>query len=289
MSAWVTSCHSLVPRVSPSAAFSSSMPVISRIADILPAVSGPLLCADAPALLYRAFFGLPDSIKGADGRPVNALLGSVNAVLWCVERYRPRAVVLCFGLESARYREEAFPPYHAQRPPMPEDLAHQWAQAPALYEALGWTVLDSDDLEADDLLGTLAQLEEQAGGSALILTGDRDLFQCATERVHVLLQQRGREGPEELGPEEVRGRYGIDPSQVPDFIALRGDPSDGIPGAKGIGEKTAAELLRRHGGLDAVIEGAIRERPAVRRALFEQADELRKFKDLATLRRTEVR
>ena len=91
-----------------------------------------------------------------------------------------------------------------------------------------------------------------------------------------------------MGPDEVRGRYGIAPELVPDFIALRGDPSDGIPGAKGIGEKTAAELLRRHGGLEAVIDGAIRERPAVRKALLGQADELRMFKDLATLRRVDL-
>ena len=251
-------------------------------------MTGPLLLADAPALLYRAFFGLPDSIKGADDRPVNALLGSVNAVLWCVERYDPRAVVLCFGQEAAVYRAEAYPPYHAQRPPMPDDLEHQWERAPALYEALGWTVLSSDDLEADDLLGSLASIEEAAGGSALILTGDRDLFQCATDQVHVLLQQRGREGPEELGPAEVRGRYGIDPALVPDFIALRGDPSDGIPGAKGIGEKTAADLLRRHGSLEAAIEAAVREKPAVRKALLGQAEELAMFKDLATLRHVEL-
>jgi DNA polymerase-1 len=167
---------------------------------------------------------------------------------------------------------------------MPEDLAHQWAQAPALYEALGWTVLDTDELEADDLLGALATVESAAGGRTLILTGDRDLFQCATDQVSVLLQQRGREGPEELGPAEVRERYGIDPAQVTDFIALRGDPSDGIPGAKGIGEKTAADLLRRHGTLEATIAGAIRERPAVRKALLSQAEELAMFKDLATLR-----
>ena len=251
-------------------------------------MTGPLLLADAPALLYRAFFGLPDSIKGADDRPVNALLGSVNAVLWCVERYDPRAVVLCFGQEAAVYRAEAYPPYHAQRPPMPDDLEHQWERAPALYEALGWTVRSSDDLEADDLLGSLASIEEAAGGSALILTGDRDLFQCATDQVHVLLQQRGREGPEELGPAEVRGRYGIDPALVPDFIALRGDPSDGIPGAKGIGEKTAADLLRRHGSLEAAIEAAVREKPTVRKALLGQAEELAMFKDLATLRHVEL-
>jgi len=250
---------------------------------MLRAVSGPLLVCDAPALLYRAFFGLPDSIEGADGRTVNALLGSVNAVLWCVERYDPRAVVMCFGLESAAYREAAFPTYHADRPPMPDDLAHQWERAPALYEALGWTVLDTDTLEADDLLGALVAAEEAAGGTALILTGDRDLFQCATDKVHVLLQQRGREGPEELGPAEVRARYGIDPALVPDFIALRGDPSDGIPGAKGIGEKTAADLLRRHGSLEAAIEHAVGERPGVRKALIGQAEELALFKHLATL------
>jgi 5'-3' exonuclease len=252
-------------------------------------MAGPLLLCDAPGLLYRAFFGVPDSIKGADGRPVNALLGSVNATLWCVEKYAPRAVVMCFGPDSAAYRTEAFPPYHAHRPPMPDDLSHQWALAPALYQALGWPVADSDDLEADDLLGTLAAAEDAAGGSALILTGDRDMFQCVTERVHVLMQRRGNEGPEELGPEEVRGRYGVDPAQVPDFIALRGDPSDGIPGGKGIGEKTAADVLRRHGSLEAALQSPVREKPTVRTALIEQADDLRTFKDLATLRTAPVK
>jgi 5'-3' exonuclease len=248
----------------------------------------PLLLADTPHLLYRAFFALPDSIKGADGRPVNALLGSVNQLLWCVERYEPRAVVCCFGQESAIYRTELYPPYHAHRPPMPDDLAHQWEQAPALYEALGWTVTLDAELEADDLMHAYANAEVAAGGRAQILTGDRDMFQCAREGVTILLQRARQEGPDELGAAEVLERYGIPPELVPDFIALRGDPSDGLPGAKGIGEKTAAELLRRHGGLEEVIAGAIRERPAVRRALLEQADELRSFKDIATLRDADV-
>lgn len=251
-------------------------------------VSGPLLLADAPALLYRAFFALPDSIKGADGRPVNALLGSLNALLQVVEEHHPRAVVLCFGAESAAYRTAAYPPYHAARPEMPDDLAHQWARAPGFYEAFGWHVADAADLEADDLLGSLAAVETAAGGETLILTGDRDMFQCAGEQVRVLLQRTGGAGPEVLGPDEVQARYGIRPELVPDFIALRGDPSDGIPGAKGIGEKTAADLLRRHGSLESAIAGAIRERPAVRRALLEQGDELRMFKDLATLRTIEL-
>jgi DNA polymerase-1 len=251
-------------------------------------VTGPLLCADAPYLLYRAFFGLPDSIKGADDRPVNALLGAANTLLWCVEHHAPRAIVCCFGPESADYRTAAYPPYHAHRPPMPDDLAYQWGRAPEFLAAFGWIVLDAGDLEADDLLGSLAAAEEAAGGHALLLTGDRDMFQCATDRVQVLLQQRGRDGPEPIGPAEVEARYGVAPAQVPDFIALRGDPSDGIPGAKGIGEKTAAELLRRHGSLEAAIDAAVREKPAVRRALIGQADELRTFKDLATLRTIDV-
>ncbi|MEA2171537.1 MAG: hypothetical protein QOF76_4837 [Solirubrobacteraceae bacterium] len=244
----------------------------------------PLLVADAPAILYRAFYGLPDSITGADDRPVNALLGSANALLFCVEKYRPRAVALCFGAEAAAYRVEAYAPYHADRPEMPDDLAHQWELAPAFYEALGWTVLDTEDLEADDLLGNLALVEEAAGGTCLILTGDRDLFQCASDKTTVLLQQRGGDGPAEVDPAGVRERYGIDPGQVPDFIALRGDPSDSLPGAKGIGAKTAAELLGRHGSLEAAIDAAVREKPGVRKALIGQADELRMFKDVATLR-----
>jgi DNA polymerase-1 len=171
---------------------------------------------------------------------------------------------------------------------MPDPLADQWQRAPALYEALGWTVTAHDALEADDLMYAYARREVEAGGQAMILTGDRDMFQCASDGITILLQRARQEGPDEMGAAEVEERYGIPPSAVPDFIALRGDPSDGLPGAKGIGEKTAADILRRHGTLEAAIAGAVREKPSVRRALIEQADELRAFKDIATLRDAEV-
>jgi 5'-3' exonuclease len=123
----------------------------------------------------------------------------------------------------------------------------------------------------------------------LLMTGDRDMFQCAGERVAVLYIRTGARGAERIGPAEVRKRYGIDPELVPDFIALRGDPSDGIPGAKGIGEKTAAELLTRHGSLDAALEGALREsKPSVRRALLEAREELLRFREIATLQAVDV-
>jgi 5'-3' exonuclease len=257
-----------------------------------PRVPAPLLAVDAPSLLYRAFFALPDSIKDADGRPANALLGMANLVLWVVERHRPRAVVLCFGAEAAHYRTDLFPAYHADRPPMPEGLAGQWADAPALYECFGWTVHAHDTLEADDLLGTFARLESEAGGEALLFTGDRDMFQCVSDRVTVLFPRGGaaKDGPEPIGPEQVRERYGIEPEQVPDFIALRGDPSDGLPGAKGIGEKTARDLLRAHGTLEGVIAAAARPgtlTPRQTGSVLDGAEEIRGFRDIATLRDVE--
>jgi 5'-3' exonuclease len=249
-------------------------------------MAGPLLAVDAPSMLFRAFYALPAKIVGPDGKPVNALLGTANLILREVELHRPRAVVLCFGPDAASYRTELYPSYHAEREAaMPEELAPQFLAARDFFSAFGWTVATSEDLEADDLLGTYARREAEAGGRALLMTGDRDMFQCAGDRVTVLYVRTGGKGAEEVGPAEVRERYGIDPKLVPDFIALRGDPSDGLPGAKGVGPKTAAELLREHGSLEAVLDNAIRERrPALRGALIEGREELLAFKDIATLR-----
>ena len=251
----------------------------------------PLLIADVPWLLYRAFFALPKSIKGSDGQPVNALLGTVNALLAAIEARPARAVVVCFGAEEARYRVEAYPPYHAHRDPMPEELAEQWTLAPDLLASFGWTVADAEELEADDAMGSFAQVEAQAGGRALLLTADRDLYQAVSDRVAVL--EMGKGGVfAELGPEQVIGRYSIAPELVPDFIALRGDPSDGLPGAPGIGAKTAAALLRTHGSLEALLEQAERQianagigdlRPRAAAALHENSELLRTFKRVATL------
>ena len=245
----------------------------------------PLLAVDTPSMLFRAFYALPDSIVGPDGNPVNALLGAANLIVREVEAHDPRAVVLCFGPDAASYRTDLYPAYHAERPDVPDGLSPQWADSRDFFEAFGWTVARSESLEADDLLGTYARREEEAGGSALLLTGDRDMYQCAGEGVTVLYVRTGGKGAEAVTPAGVRERYGVDPDQVPDFIALRGDPSDGLPGAKGVGPKTAAELLRRHGSLEAVLDNAIRERrPKLRGALLEAREELLAFKDIATLR-----
>jgi 5'-3' exonuclease len=253
-------------------------------------VPAPLLVVDAPSMLFRAFYALPDTIKGADGQPVNALLGTANLILREIDEHGPRAVVLCFGPDAADYRVELFDGYHAQRPEVPETLAPQFAGSRDFFEAFGWTVAVSETLEADDLLGAYARRETEAGGETLVMTGDRDMFQCAGERVRILyVRTGGKRGAELVDSAEVRRRYGVPPELVPDFIALRGDPSDGIPGAKGIGEKTAAELLQRHGSLETALELAVREtKPSVRAALSTQADELRAFKEIATLQEVDV-
>jgi len=218
-------------------------------------VTAPLLVVDAPSLMYRAFFALPSSITDGDGHPVNALLGTTNLILFVVERHAPRAVVLCWGAEKAAYRAELYAPYHADRPPMPDDLERQWRDAPGFFDAFGWTSLSDAELEADDLLGSLARVEEQAGGEALLFTGDRDMFQCVSDRVRVLFPRGGKDGPEEIGPAEVRERYGVEPAQVPDFIALRGDPSDGLPGASQlVGDRDSDLSALATGDWDATID-----------------------------------
>ena len=235
-------------------------------------------------MLFRAFHALPKSITDAEGRPVNALLGTANLILREVEGHRPRAVVLCFGPDAADYRVELFDGYHAERPEMPAELAPQFEAAPRFFAAFGWTIADHDWLEADDLLGSLARVEAEAGGRALLLTGDRDMFQCAGEHVSILYVRTGGRGAEVVDPDEVRRRYGVPPELVPDFIALRGDPSDGIPGAKGVGEKTAADLLRRHRSLAAVLEGALAEStPRLRGALRDDREQLLAYREIAML------
>jgi 5'-3' exonuclease len=263
---------------------------------------GPLLIADVPWLLYRSFFALPRSIADADGHPVNALLGTVNALLGAIDSQAPaepvRAVVACMGAEEAAYRVELYPPYHAHRDAMPSELAWQWQRAGNLLESLGWLFVSSEQLEADDVMFSFALAEERAGGRALLVSGDRDMYGAVSERVAVLeLGKGGRTS--ELGPEQVRERYGIEPALVPDLIALRGDPSDGLPGAPGVGQKTAAELLCRYGSLDGVLAAAhalatkVRREPGemtvrIAATLREHDAQLRDFKRIATLQEIDV-
>ena len=165
----------------------------------------PLLAVDTPSMLYRAFFALPKSIKGADGRPVNALLGTANLILREIEQHDPRAVVLCFGPDAAAYRTELYAGYHAERPEMPDLLREQWDVAEEFFTRFGWTVATTTPSRPTTCSARSRSAEVEAGGEALLMTGDRDMFQCARDGVTVLyVRTGGKRGGELIDAAEVK-------------------------------------------------------------------------------------
>jgi DNA polymerase I len=212
----------------------------------------PLLVVDGDSFAHRAYHALPGSIRRRDGGPANALVGFSNMLLRLWEGERPRAVLVAWdSLETPTYRHEAFAGYQAGRE-FDAELLEQLDMLPALVASAGLAYAKAPGYEADDFLAAAVAQEEAAGGTALVATSDRDAFQLASERTTILQPARGGV-PVRVGPDEVRERYGVEPGQVPDFIALRGDPSDRIPGARGVGPKRAAELLAAYESLEAML------------------------------------
>ena len=213
----------------------------------------PLLAVDGDSLAHRAFHALPSSIKGADGRQSNMLVGFANMLASLWESERPRTMFV--GLDSIgspTYRHELLPGYQAGRD-FPEELTRQLDLLPELVEALGFAWAKEAGYEADDFLAAAALDETTRSGQTLVVTSDRDLFQLASESVTLLMPKRGVSELARVGPPEVRERYAVEPEQVPDFVALRGDPSDRIPGARGIGPAKAAAILTEYGSLEDVL------------------------------------
>ena len=228
----------------------------------------PLLVVDGDSLAHRAFHALPKSITGADGKPVNALLGFSNMLLSVWEAEEPRAVFVGWdSIGSPTYRNELLPGYQGGREFAPE-LLEQLDRMPELCDAFGFTWAKAPGYEADDFLAAAVLREEESGGSALVLTSDRDLFQLASRKTTILMPRRGVREIDRVDPDGVRERYGVDPDQVPDFVALRGDPSDKIPGATGVGNQRAAAVIREFGSLDAALESG---------RFQKQVDELRMY------------
>jgi exodeoxyribonuclease III len=239
-----------------------------------PALSGrPLLVIDGDSFAHRSYHALPKTIRRSDGKAAGAILGFANFLLRLYVDERPRAVIVGWDtLEAPTKRQEIFPAYQSGRE-FDDDLIEQLSVLPELVGAFGFANAKAPGFEADDFLAAAVAAEERAGGSALVASGDRDSFQLASSRTTILYPSRGREIAR-IGPEEVLQRYGVDPNQVPDFIALRGDPSDKLPGAAGVGPKRAAQLVRRYGTLDGVLEAG----------LFQaQAEMLRLYRLIATM------
>jgi DNA polymerase I len=236
-------------------------------------MSRPLLVIDGDSFAHRAFHGLPKTIRRRGDKGGGAIVGFANFLLRLYLGEEPRAVIVGWDtLDAPTYRHEAFSDYQSGRQFDPE-LVDQLEVLPQLVAACGFANAKAPGYEADDFLAAAVAAEEARGGTAVVASGDRDTFQLASERTIILQPVRAGEMAR-IGPAEVRERYGVEPRQVPDFIALRGDPSDKLPGARGIGPKGAASLLRKYGSLEeALAKGRF---PA-------QAEALRTYRRIATM------
>ncbi|HSK14797.1 MAG TPA: 5'-3' exonuclease H3TH domain-containing protein [Gaiellaceae bacterium] len=214
----------------------------------------PLLAVDGDNLAHRAFHALPSSIRDGDGRQANMIVGFANMLVSVWDAERPRTVFVGFdSVGFPTYRNELLPAYQSGRD-FPAELTSQLDRLPELVGAFGFPWAKEAGFEADDFLAAAAHAEEERGGETLVLTNDRDLFQLATPLTTILRPRSGMKDLQRVGPAEVEEIYGIPPALVPDFVALRGDPSDRIPGAKGVGPGRAKGVLERHGSLDAALE-----------------------------------
>ena len=235
----------------------------------------PLLVVDGDSFAHRSYHALPKSIRRKGNRGAGAIVGFAGFLLRLYETEHPRAVLVGWDtLGAPTYRQKLFPAYQGGRH-FDDELVEQLDALPELVAACGFAVAKAAGYEADDFLAAGVAAEERRGGRALVASGDRDSFQLASERTTIFYPVRAGELAR-LGPAEVRERYGVEPRQVPDFIALRGDPSDGLPGARGVGPKGAAALLHKYPTLeDALAAGQ----------LASQAAQLRIYRRIATMDR----
>jgi len=238
-----------------------------------PAGTRPLLVIDGDNFTHRSYHALPKTILGRGGKPAGAIVGFANFLLRLYLAEKPRAVLVAWDtLEAETYRHAAFADYQSGRE-FDDALVDQLDALPEFVAACGFANAKADGYEADDFLAAASAAEEKRSGITLIASGDRDTFQLASERTTILYPLRAGEMAC-IGPTEGRERYGVDPKQVPDFIALRGDPSDKLPGAAGVGPKGAADVLKKHGSLEAALQAG--RFPA-------QAEDLRLYRSIATM------
>jgi DNA polymerase-1 len=233
-------------------------------------MSGLLLAVDGDNFAHRSYHAIPKTVRGADGRPANALVGVANYLLRLWDSEQPAAVLVAWDtLEVVTYRHEALESYQAGRE-FEDALLDQLDVLPGFVETFGFACAKGEGYEADDFLAAGCKRWK---GPVLVATADRDAFQLVSDRVTVLQPVSGGE-LRRVGPAEVRERYGVDPAQVPDFIALRGDASDRIPGAPGVGPKTAASILGQYGTLEAALAAG---------RFSGLADDLRLYREIAQM------
>jgi DNA polymerase I len=253
-----------------------------------PARESELFLVDGNNLAYRAFFALPEELATTEGFPTGALLGFTNMLFKLLSDYKPKGVAVAWDtrpVHRAAQAEAADVVYKEGRRPMPDLLREQFPHFRPIVEAFGYRNLEFEGWEADDVIATLATRADEEGIKTCVVSTDRDAFQLVSENVCLMMTPRGVSDVNVYTPERVEARYGIRPDQIPDFIGLKGDTSDNIPGVPGIGDKTAGQLVAQYGSLEGVLEHVDELSPARRRNLTEFADQARAAKVLATMRR----
>jgi len=256
--------------------------------DDAPARDSGLFLVDGNNLAYRAFFALPEELATTEGFPTNALLGFTNMLFKLLSDYKPKGVAVAWDTRPVHRHaiaEEAEVVYKEGRRPMADLLAEQFPYFRPIVEAFGYRNLEFEGWEADDVIATLATRADEAGIKTAVVSTDRDAFQLVSDNVALMMTPRGVSDVQVYTPERVEARYGIRPDQIPDFIGLKGDTSDNIPGIPGIGDKTAGQLIAQYGSLEEVIAHAGELSPARRKNVTEFADQARLSKELATMRR----
>jgi DNA polymerase-1 len=249
-----------------------------------PARDAELFLVDGNNLAYRAFFALPEELATTEGFPTNALLGFTNMLFKLLSDYRPKGVAVAWDTRAV-HRHELSEDYKSDRRPMPDLLGEQFPYFRPIVEAFGYRNLEFEGWEADDVIATLATRADEAGIRTCVVSTDRDAFQLVTDNVVLMMTPRGVADVNVYTPDRVEARYGIRPDQVPDFIGLKGDTSDNIPGVPGIGDKTAGQLIAQYGSLEEVLEHVDELSPARRKNITEHAEQARQSKELATMRR----
>jgi DNA polymerase-1 len=249
-----------------------------------PAKDAELFLVDGNNLAYRAYFALPEELQTTWGQPTNALLGFTNMLFKLLSDYKPRGVCVAWDTRPT-HRTEIAETYKEGRRPMPDLLREQFPHFRPIVEAFGYRNLEFEGWEADDVIATIATRADEAGVRTCVVSTDRDAFQLCSENICLMMTPRGVADVHVYTPDRVELRYGVRPDQVPDFIGLKGDTSDNIPGIPGIGDKTAGQLVAQYGSLEAVIEHADELSPARGKAVREHAEQARESKLLATMRR----
>ena len=243
-----------------------------------------LILIDGNSIIYRAFFAMPP-LTNTKGLHTNAVYGFTNMLLRLIEDHKPTHMMVAFDAGKITFRHEGYQEYKGGREKTPRELSEQFPLLKELLQGLGIAQYELSGYEADDIIGTIAKEADQAGRQVLVVSGDKDMFQLASEHVQIGLTRKGVTEIELYAPEQIQERYGLEPHQIIDLKGLMGDTSDNIPGIPGVGEKTALKLLHQYGSVEEVLANTHELKGKMKEKIETHADDAIMSKKLATIYR----